>query len=116
VIGEDTVSRIAEKFAFLELDFLAVKGRTTPTHLYALMGHAHIRETRTFQDLEATLQALFSAFRSRDWTGARAAINRGRSLPGAPAEIFDTYEERIQHFLYEPPPEGWDGSWSARDK
>jgi adenylate cyclase len=116
VIGEDTVSRIAEKFAFLELDFLAVKGRATPTHLYALMGHAHIRETGAFQDLEGTLQALFAAFRSRDWTGARAAIGRGRALPGAPAEIFDTYEERIQHFLYEPPPEGWDGSWSARDK
>lgn len=116
VVGEDTVTRVSGKFAFLELDFLAVKGRAAPTCLYALMGHAHVAETKTFQDLEAALKALFAAFRSRDWTGAQAAIARGRTLAGAPAEIFDTYEERIQHFMYEPPPEGWDGSWSARDK
>jgi adenylate cyclase len=116
VIGEDTVARIADKFAFLELDFLAVKGRATPTYLYALMGHAHVRETQAFQALEATLKRLFKSFRSRDWTEARAAISEGRSLPGAPCEIFDTYEERIQHYLFEPPPPNWDGSWSAREK
>ena len=93
-----------------------MKGRAAPTYLYALMGHAHVAETKAFQDLDTTLKVLLAAFRSRDWDGARAAIAQGRALPGAPAEIFDTYEERIQHFLYEPPPEGWDGSWSARDK
>ncbi|MFN9358323.1 MAG: CHASE2 domain-containing protein [Alphaproteobacteria bacterium] len=116
VVGEDTATRVSGKFALLELDFLAVKGRAAPTYLYALMGHAHVAETKAFQDLDTTLKVLLAAFRSRDWDGARAAIAQGRALPGAPAEIFDTYEERIQHFLYEPPPEGWDGSWSARDK
>lgn len=116
VIGEDTEAKIPEKFAFLELDFIAVKGRATPTYLFALMGHAHVRETQTFQDLNAALQALFKAFRSRDWEGARAAIAHGRNLTGAPQEIFDTYEDRIAHYTYEPPPENWDGSWSAKEK
>jgi hypothetical protein len=80
------------------------------------MGHAHVRETQAFQALEATLKRLFKSFRSRDWTAARAAISEGRSLAGAPCEIFDTYEERIQHYLFEPPPPNWDGSWSAREK
>ena len=116
VIGEDTVAKVPEKFAFLELDFIAVKGRATPTHRYALMGHAHVRETQAYQDLDAALQALFKAFRSKDWEGAKAAIAHGRTVAGAPEEIFDTYEERIQHYAYEPPPANWDGSWSAKEK
>jgi adenylate cyclase len=116
VIGEDTVGKIPEKFAFLELDFIAVKGRATPTYLYALMGHAHVRETQAYQDINAALQALFKAFRSKDWEGAKAAIAHGRTIPGAPEEIFDTYEERIHHYAYEPPPANWDGSWSAKEK
>ena len=116
VIGEDTVTRVADAFAFLELDFLAVKGRKAPTRLYALMGHAHARTTPEFMNLQAVLRALTTAFRAGKWDEARAAIDRGRKLAGAPAEIFDTYEERIQQFQFEPPPAGWDGSWSARDK
>lgn len=115
-IGEDTEMVVKDKFAFLELDYIAVKGRATPTHIYALMGHAHVRETKTFQDLEAILQVLFAAFRSQDWAGARDAIARGRSLTGAPAAIFDTYESRINHYEHEPPPANWDGAWSAKEK
>lgn len=116
VIGEDTVDKIPAKFAFLELDFIAVKGRATPTYLYALMGHAHVRETQAYQDLDAALQSLFKAFRTKDWEGAKAAIAQGRAVQGAPEEIFDTYEERIHHYAYEPPPANWDGSWSAKEK
>ena len=115
-IGEDTEVIVKDKFAFLELDYIAVKGRATPTHIYALMGHAHVRETKTFQDLEAILQTLFAAFRSKNWAGARDAISRGRSLAGAPAAIFDTYESRISHYEHEPPPANWDGAWSAKEK
>jgi adenylate cyclase len=115
-IGEDTESIIADKFAFLEIDYIAVKGRATPTHIYALLGHAHVRETKTFQDLETTFQALFKAFRSKDWAGAREAIKVGRTLEHAPEEIFETYESRIAHYELEPPPANWDGAWSAKEK
>lgn len=115
-IGEDTEKLVADKFAFLEVDYIAVKGRETPTYIYALMGHAHVRETKTFQDLEAALQALFKAFREKDWATARAAIEAGRKLRGAPAAIFDTYSTRITHYEHEPPEDDWDGAWSAKEK
>jgi adenylate cyclase len=116
IVGEDTVSRVSDKFAFIEVDFLAVKGRATPAYLYALMGHAHVRETQAFQDLDNVLQELFKAFRSRNWAGARAAIAKGRAIEGAPEDIFDTYEERIHHYEIEPPAANWDGSWAAKEK
>ena len=115
-VGEDTEVVVADKFAFLELDYIAVKGRATPTHIYALMGHAHVRETKTFQDLETVLQALFYAFRTKNWAGAREQIALGRTIQGAPAAIFDTYESRIAHYELEPPPANWDGAWSAKEK
>jgi adenylate cyclase len=115
-VGEDTEVTVADKFAFLELDYIAVKGRATPTHIYALMGHAHVRETKTFQDLDTVLQALFAAFRSKEWNKAREQIALGRTIHSAPAAIFDLYEERIAHYELEPPPADWDGAWSAKEK
>ncbi len=115
-VGEDTESVVASKFALLELDYIAVKGRATPTHIYALMGHAHVRESKTFQDLETVLNALFAAFRTKDWATAREQIALGRTIQGAPAAIFDTYESRIAHYELEPPPASWDGAWSAKEK
>ena len=116
LIGEDTESQVADKYAFLEVDYVAVKGRAAPTHIFALMGHAHVRETKTFQDIDAVLQSLFSAFRSANWMDARKALAYGRAIPGAPSAIFDTYEDRIRHYELEPPKPGWDGSWSAKEK
>jgi len=115
-IGEDTEEVVAEKFAFLELDYIAVKGRATPTHIYALMGHAHVRETKAFQVLNDALQTLFTAFRAQNWAAAKEAIAKGRAIPGAPEEIFELYEDRIAHYELEPPPPGWDGAWSAKEK
>jgi adenylate cyclase len=115
-IGEDTEEVVAEKFAFLELDYIAVKGRATPTHIYALMGHAHVRETKAFQVLNDALQALFTAFRAQNWAAAKEAIAKGRAIPGAPEEIFELYEDRVAHYELEPPPPGWDGAWSAKEK
>jgi adenylate cyclase len=115
-VGEDTEKVVAGKFAFLEIDYIAVKGRETPTHIYALLGHAHVRETKVFQDLEAVLQQLFAAFRSQQWAKAREAIALGRTIEHAPSAIFDTYEFRINHYEHEPPPANWDGAWSAKEK
>jgi adenylate cyclase len=116
VIGEDTEDVISEKFAFLELDYIAVKGRATPTHIYALMGHAHVREAKAFQQLDEALQTLFAAFRAGNWAAAREAIARGRQVAGDHQTIFDTYEDRIAHYQLEPPPVDWDGAWSAKEK
>jgi adenylate cyclase len=115
-IGEDTETVVSEKFAFLELDYIAVKGRATPTHIYALMGHAHVRETKTFQVLNDALQTLFTAFRAQNWAAAKEAIAKGRAIPGAPAEIFELYEDRVAHYELEPPPPNWDGAWAAKEK
>jgi adenylate cyclase len=115
-IGEDTETVVAEKFAFLELDYLAVKGRATPTHIYALMGHAHVRETKAFQVLNDALQSLFTAFRAQNWAAAREAIAAGRKIEGAPEEIFDLYEERVAYYELDPPPPNWDGAWAAKEK
>jgi adenylate cyclase len=75
-----------------------------------------VRETKTFQDLEAVFQQLFGAFRTKQWAKAREAIALGRTLEHAPSAIFDTYEARITHYEHEPPPADWDGAWSAKEK
>jgi len=116
VIGEDTEKVVGEKFAFLEVDYIAVKGRATPTYIYALMGHAHVRETRTFQQLEELFKSLFAAFRTKDWAKAKEFIAHGRRIAPDRQAFFDTYAMRIAHYEFEPPPADWDGAWSAKEK
>jgi len=115
-IGEDTETIVSEKFAFVEVDYIAVKGRATPTHIYALMGHAHVRETHAFQQINEALQALFAAFRARDWAKAKEAIAHGRKIAPDRQAIFDTYASRVSHYEHEVPPDDWDGAWSAKEK
>jgi adenylate cyclase len=116
VVGEDTVSRIPDAFAFLEIDFVVVKGRATPARLFALMGPPQARQTPAFQALEAVMQDLFKAIRARDWDAARAAIARGRALDGVDKTIFDTYEQRISTWALQPAPDNWTGAWVAMEK
>lgn len=116
IIGEDTRNAVADKFAFIEIDYVAVKGRATPTRIFALMGRADTRETEAFKRLNDALQTLFAAFRTQNWAAARDAIAAGRQIDVAPAAIFDTYEGRIAYYTLAPPPAGWDGAWSAKEK
>jgi adenylate cyclase len=66
--------------------------------------------------MNEALQTLFTAFRAQNWAAAKEAIAKGRRVPGAPAAIFETYEDRIAHYELEPPPPNWDGAWSAKEK
>jgi adenylate cyclase len=81
-VGDDTEEIVKDSFTFLELDYIKVKGRATPTHIYALMGHPHVRETKAFQVLNDALQTLHRLPRP-NWA-AKEAIAKGRAIPGAP--------------------------------
>lgn len=116
VVGEDTEKRVADKFTFMEIDYLIVKGRADPATLYALMGDPSYAQRDDFKILNGVLQRLFKALRSRDWAGARAAISEGRQLPETDQTIFDTYEKRVDGYEESPPHDDWNGAWKATEK
>ena len=119
VLGEDVAKRVGDDFAIIELDLIAVKGKSEAVHIYALLGDADMASTmqfRTFADLHA---AMIEAYRSQRWEDAEGLIAQCRDTAHELASLdglYDLYAERIALFCTTPPPTDWDGVFIATSK
>ena len=110
LVGEGTHDTAEKLFALLEVDYLKMPHRESPVHIYALMGNPLVRASPKFRAIESTHQEIFAAYRSQNWTLARALVSECRKLPAAATGLYDLYEQRIAHFEEAPPSYGWDGT------
>ena len=78
IVGSKTAMAVKEKFAILELDFIMVKGKKEPEVIYAIAGRDDVAQSGRFQRLRNLTIEMLACYRSRDWEGALAAIERGR--------------------------------------
>jgi adenylate cyclase len=118
IVGAKTALAAKEKFAILELDFIMVKGKKEPEVIYAIAGRDDIAQSGRFQRLRNLTIEMLACYRSRDWEGALAAIERGRKTDEGHAleRLYNLYEARIRHFLESPPPEDWNGAFALLTK
>jgi adenylate cyclase len=115
VIGE-TTRAAAPRWATLELDRIAVKGKAEAVRIYALMGDETVAAAPGFAALAGKEAAFLELYRAQDWPRARAALAEVRAADGSLAILHDLYEERIDHFEAEPPGPDWDGVYVAETK
>jgi adenylate cyclase len=117
VIGENTQRLLPPGFAVLELDLVRVKGKKRPVTIYTILGDAKTAAEPWFVALSEQHAAMLTAYRSQEWSGATAAILRGRATAGGRLDgLYDLYRERIAAFREHPPPEDWDGVEIATEK
>lgn len=118
IVGSKTALAVKDKFAILELDFIMVKGKKEPEVIYAIAGREDVAHSGRFQRLRNLTIEMLACYRSRDWDGALAAIERGRKTDEAHAlqYLYSLYETRIRGFQNEPPPEDWDGAFALMTK
>ena len=118
IIGSSTAEKAKGQFAILEVDLVAVKGKTEPQTIYALLGREEIAGDIRFQELRKLYSTMMYCYRSRDWEGALEAIELCQStehnfgLTG----LFDLYRTRIQAFRESAPPADWKGIFVAETK
>ena len=112
VIGEETRSA-APDFATVELDRIAVSGKTEAVRAYALVGDESYKADPRFQDFLAVHNAMLAAYRSRDWARARNLIRECLRLNPDLRALYALYGARIAQFEEAPPPESWDGVFVA---
>ncbi len=118
VIGARTRTLCAANLAFMEIDFIKVKGKTEPERIYALLGAESLAQDQRFQDLAEATEGFLVAFRNRQWDEAEALLTRAKSL-SSPHELdsfFELYAGRISELRQSPPPEDWDGSIVSLEK
>jgi adenylate cyclase len=119
VIGDLTYQG-APGYAMLEMDFIAVKGKTEGVRIYTLQGQPDLAQTPEFLALAEKNDAMIMAYRGQKWDEARKLVDECRVLddflPKPLDVLYDMYEERIEHFVAEPPAEDWDGVFVATSK
>jgi adenylate cyclase len=118
IVGSKTALAVKEKFAILELDFIMVKGKKEPEVIYAIAGREDTAQSGRFQRLRNLTIEMLACYRSRDWDGALAAIERGRRTDDAHALelLYNLYEARIRGYRENPPPEDWNGAFALLTK
>lgn len=117
VIGEATNEAAKDRYATLELDLIAVKGKAEAVRIFALLGAEDMLGDPEFQTLKAEHDAFQAAYRAQDWDRAEALLEDNKNrLGGAMAGFCDIFLERIAEFRQNPPPADWDGVYVATTK
>jgi adenylate cyclase len=118
IVGSKTALAVKDRFAILELDFIMVKGKKEPEVIYAIAGRDDTAQSGRFQRLRNLTIEMLACYRSRDWEGALAAIERGRRTDEAHALelLYNLYEARIHGYQKNQPPEDWNGAFALLTK
>ncbi len=111
IIGEETAASLDDP-TLLELDLVAVKGKTQAGRIFTLPpeqveGDEFIKEH----------SALLTAYRRQDWTAALHLLDDSRLAAARHlAPVYELYRQRIARFQTEAPPTNWNGVFTAEEK
>lgn len=118
-IGNNTAKGVAHAFALIEIDAVAVKGRSRPETIWTVAGEADMLADPTYLALRDAVAEGMAAYKAQDWDRAEDAYRRaaGFELDAySPAGLVEVFMERIAEYRRNPPPEDWDGVYVATAK
>ncbi|MFZ4125804.1 MAG: CHASE2 domain-containing protein, partial [Rickettsiales bacterium] len=120
IIGEGTAEQVKD-MALLELDLIRVKGKSKALAIYTLLGDERFAQESAFQELAVHHATMISAYRSKDWSKAIAALNAAATLAPhvsklAMDSVYTLYRQRVARFQFEEPEDAWDGVYTAEEK
>ena len=111
IIGEDTVALIDDP-GLIELDLVAVKGKTRAVRIFTLPPHPV-----ESQQYLARHAALLAAYRRRDWDAALGLLEDPvLAAERDMAPLYGLFRERIEQLKIEALPSDWDGVFVAHEK
>ncbi|MBI1363931.1 MAG: CHASE2 domain-containing protein [Proteobacteria bacterium] len=109
IISGDMRSKVTDALC-MPLDLVAVKGKTEPVDIYALLALG--TGTPEQQKAAQTAEAAMAAYRAQNWKEAEKLFG---SLDGFDV-LKELYLERIAAFRKKAPPKSWDGVYVATSK
>ncbi len=114
----ETTQQEAGSFAYLEVDWIQVKGRSQPVTVYALIGDQAVAGSPSFLRLADAQGRFLEAYRAQDWSNARQVLSEisGQELGAELTEMFRLFGERIDQMEAKPPEPDWNGVFVATTK
>jgi adenylate cyclase len=117
ILVTETTAAQAADLALLEVDLVRVVGRTRPIAVHALLGDAAHAASAEFQTLRDAHKVFLGAYRARRFDSASDALaNAASHAPAGLRHLYELYVERLATLRADPPGEGWDGAFTAREK
>ncbi|MDI7863622.1 adenylate/guanylate cyclase domain-containing protein [Rhizobiaceae bacterium n13] len=101
ILVSDNTARMLPGFALLQAGALSLKGKSTLTRLFAVVGDERLGASPNFIELKNIHQQLIEALRARS-TASRRLINAAKlksaGLPPAAADFYRRISRRADHF------------------
>ena len=118
ILGEETVKEMDDEFVLIELDTIAVKGKTEPVKIYTSLGtYYELEHTMNYEMPRQQHNKFLIFYRDQNWPLAKRWINDLRdSFGGALTKYYNMMEDRINQLENENLPEDWDGVYRATTK
>lgn len=116
IIISEATRELVPDFATLELDFIAVKGKTEAIRMYALLGSSTFAKSDIFHKLNVAHMDMLQAYRAQKWQEARDLMQACTATYPHLERLYDLYRDRIGQYERNPPGENWDGVFIALTK
>ena len=117
LVGEATRAAAGERFAWVEVDTVRVKGKQQSVTLFTPAPEAAAGDPR-FDDEMRLWRLALSAYRHQHWTQAQTHLDGlRRCIPTSPLNaLYSQLAERIDQYRRTPPPPDWDGVHNFESK
>ena len=116
VVGDATLANSGQKFPALELDVVAVRGRTRSTRVHTFLQLLGQNPSR-LEGLQHKHREFLAAYRAQQWDEAERLLEECRQIGVARlATYYSLFPGRIAALRNAPPPPGWDGSFAMTEK
>ena len=117
VIGPETYEIVKEKYATLQLDKIAVKGKKEAVSIFTLLGDEKIKENEDFKILLKNHNKILEYYFKQEWDNAVKLMNKSEGLlNGVMKEYYFIFTERIEEFKKNTLSKDWDGVFVATSK
>ena len=107
VIGPETANYVRDTYQVIELDWLAVKGKTKPVAIYTVL-------EKKDPAAERAHNLFLEHYRNGEWNRARAMALAAKPLWNA--QLSGYYEMMFERMQGQTPPKAWDGVYRATTK
>jgi adenylate cyclase len=115
IVGPQTAELVRDVYQVVELDLIAVKGKTEPVSIFTVLEKDH-RGQDIIDVMEDQHNKFLSHYRAGNWKSARVyATDLREYWDGQLSDYYDSMISRIEGFQVSPPKE-WDGVYRATSK
>ena len=118
ILGEETAKEMEDEFVILELDKIAVKGKTEGVQIFTSLGtHEELMNTMNYVMGQQQHEKFLYFYRNKAWKLARKWVDDlENEFGGMMSDYYKMMRTRINQLQKEDLPDDWDGVYRATTK